>query len=56
MDVSLNYRRAAERLPQRMGIGPFWQETSVAWIRLTFAFFALWGGGVFALGLAHALR
>ena len=41
--VATNYRGVVGALPTRFGIGGFWQETSAAMIRLTFAFFAVIG-------------
>jgi hypothetical protein len=52
--ISLNVRGAAETFPRRMGIGPFWQETSRAQLRLTFGFFGLIGLLILASGV-HGL-
>jgi hypothetical protein len=41
--VATNYRGVADAMPTRMGVGPLWQDTSPAMIRLVFAFFALVG-------------
>jgi hypothetical protein len=43
----------ADALPSRLGVGPVWQETSPAMIRLTFAFFAQAASPGSGMGLAR---
>jgi hypothetical protein len=52
--VATNYRGVADALPTRFGIGGFWQETSRAMIRLTFAVFALIGALFVLAGAARS--
>jgi hypothetical protein len=54
--VAWNYRGMADAMPTRTGFGPFWQETSRGMIRLTFAFFTLWGVGLAVVGIVRTLR
>ena len=58
--VALNWRGLADALPRQRQrrFGPFTskQEVSPAMIRLTFAFFALWGVGLTAHTVYGALR
>ena len=54
--VATNYRRLAAAMPTEGGFGPFRQTTSPAMIRLIFAFFALWGAGVFGAGAVAAYQ
>ena len=53
--VVTNYRGIADGMPTKWGVGPFWQETSTAFIRLIFAFFLVWGAVVFAIGAYDVL-
>jgi hypothetical protein len=54
VSVAGNFRGIADAFPRRFGIGPFWQDTSPGMLRLTFAFFALWGAAIFAVGVHRA--
>jgi hypothetical protein len=44
--VSLNWRGAADAMPQTTGIGRFTTTASPAMLRLVFGFFALFGAGI----------
>jgi hypothetical protein len=52
--VASNYRGIADAMPTRHGIGPFWQQTSPAMLRLMFAFFAVMGVLFLIEGIARA--
>jgi len=54
--VAVNFRGLADAFPRRLGIGPFWQETSRANLRAIFAFFALWGAAMFVTAAYRVLH
>jgi hypothetical protein len=54
--LATNWRGAADRMPKSSGIGRFQVTQSQAMVRLTFAFFALWGAGVFVAGVLALVR